>query len=258
MLKSSTGRVYALLAACKPNDAKVKKRLLLSEIFESNEFKALQVCQGAQFIMDKYYSPDILSGLTYRELEQVKTIVPFLEDCINKTYSVISYGDTNVLKGITGIDFYNVESVKSLYERVKNQPQKGVNITNISEIEMWEYFDERTIKSLDGRLRGFTEEDYEMMELRIPNLLNNVKYCISCVEITARRDAFRDRFRGVETQRIRRQIVENKAFAVKSMVSLVLTIGMASKMYSTVDMVSNRITCMIIYFFVLILYWLFG
>ena len=72
MLRSPTGRLYALFSACKPNDEKVRKRLILSEIYEMDEYKSLQVNQGAQFVMDKYYSPDIIEKLDVNCKHQMK------------------------------------------------------------------------------------------------------------------------------------------------------------------------------------------
>ena len=57
MLKTATGKLYTLLAACKPDDARVHKRLLITEILERPEYRALQVYQGAASVMDDYYSP---------------------------------------------------------------------------------------------------------------------------------------------------------------------------------------------------------
>lgn len=257
MIKSSTGRLYALLSACKPNDQNVKKHLLLSEILESKEYKALQVNPGAQYVMDKYYGPDTLSNLPTNKLEQVKTIIPALEDCINKLYAVILYGDTSVIDDLYP-DFYNANSFGELYRRVLEQPQEGINITNISEIEIWDYFDDSTVKTLNGRLRNFPEKDYDLLEVRIPGILAGEKYCITSTEINARRNHYHNRFRGLETQRIRLQIVENKAFALKSVVSFVLTFGMLVSMVESVELISNRMIGMFIYFVALILYWIVG
>ena len=38
MLKTATGKLYTLLTACKPDDAKIKKRLLITEILEMSGF----------------------------------------------------------------------------------------------------------------------------------------------------------------------------------------------------------------------------
>lgn len=258
MLKSPTGRLYALFSACKPNDEKVRKRLLLSEIYEMKEYRSLQVNQGAQYVMDKYYSPDILEKLSTMVLKEIKSIIPIIEDCIDKLYSIILYGDIDTLREFEVIDFYSSNSVGGLYDIVANQPQIGFNISNITEIELWDFFDQDTVKSLDGVIDQITETDYENLETIIPEILKDKRYCICCKEINKRRNDYRNRFRKVETQKIRYQISENKAFAVKSFVTLVFTIGMADKMSSTVELGSYRIYAMIIYFFAVIAYWILG
>lgn len=258
MLRSPTGRLYALFSACKPNDEKVRKRLILSEIYEMDEYKSLQVNQGAQFVMDKYYSPDIIEKLDVNNLKEIKSLIPIIEDCINKLYSVILYGDTDTIKEFGEIDFYDANSVGRLYESIANQPQIGLNITNISAIELWDYFREDTVKSLEGQIDTIPESNYEILETIIPELLSGKRYCICCKEINKRRGEYRNRFRILETLKIRYQIAENKAFAVKAFFSLVLTIGVVDKISSNVELFTNRFFAILIYLIAMIAYWIMG
>lgn len=260
MLKTSTGKLYTLLSACKPDSAKVKKRLLITEIIEMQEYKALQVYQGAAATMDDYYSPDKLQEATYEQLQQVKEIVVFLEDCIRKLYETICYGDVRQLNRLKKINFFDAQSMRELYQLVLKQKKTGINITNISEYDVWTIFSSEAILSLDSKLDLFDSTDIEALEIQISEKLKEEIYCISASEIAEKRNAYRDIYRKEGTVRIRLQIVENKIFMKKlfwSFISICLVMSQFSGS-AVLFSVSGRVVALIIYILALIAYWILG
>ena len=260
MLKTSTGKLYTLLSACKPDNEKIQKRLAITEIMEMPEYRALQVYQGSASVMDDYYSPEKLQELSFDKIQEVKRIVSFLEDCIRRLYGVICYGDIRILDLRTQIDFYNADSLYYIYESIYNIPQTGINITNITEYDVWSVFSSDTVMNTDNLLNKYNSNDMETLEIRIINDLKNKKYCISAAEIAEKRKAYRDIFRKQETVRLRLQIVENKIFIKKLFWSL-LSVAFVSIQFKDIGITFGsfgKILTLSIYFLALILYWFLG
>ncbi len=279
MLKSSTGKLYTLLSACKSNDAKVKKRLLVIEIMEMSEYKALQVYQGAEKVMMQYYAPEKLQEISFGQLQEVRKIIPFLEDCISKLYAVICFGDVRALHGKFTPDFYKYTSIKEIYDFVLKQKETGVNITNLTEDNVWSVFDKETILSLDEKLNVFDSKDIEMLEIQISERLKEDTYCISAAEINEKRHSYRDIYRKKETIRIKMQIVENKIFVKKIIITLVSCVivtafalgininglglpaalgGFIITVFSGIEVAARRIATLTIYTLLLFAYWIKG
>ena len=260
MLKTSTGKLYTLLTACKPDNVKVKKRLLITEILEMPEYKALQVYQGAGSVMDDYYSTDKLQEATYEQVLEVKQIIPFLEECIRKLYELICYGDVRMLYKIKKINFYDSTSMKKLYTFVVSRKNTGINITNVPEYDVWSIFSKDAILSLDSKLDLFDANDIDTLEVQVSEKLKDDVYCISAKEIAEKRKSYRDIYRKEATLRLRLQIVENKTFVKKliwSFISIVMVMSQFSEsvvLFTTI----GRILALVIYFIALIAYWILG
>ena len=260
MLKTSTGKLYTLLSACKPDNAKVKKRLLITEILEMPEYKALQVYQGAQSAMDDHYSPEKLQDATYDQLQEVKKIVPFLEDCIRKLYETICYGDVRQLYRLKKISFYDSDSMKKLYELVSKLKKTGINITNIPEHDVWSIFSPEAILSLDSKLDLFDSSDIDSLEIQVSERLKDEVYCISASEIAEKRKSYRDIYRKEETVRLRLQIVENKVFmkkAIWSFLSICLVMSQFSGSAGLISAAGKTVT-LVLYVLALGAYWILG
>lgn len=260
MLKTSTGKLYTLLSACKPDNAKVRKRLLITEILEMPEYKALQVYQGAAAVMDDYYSPVKLQDASIEQIQQVKAIVPFLEDCIRKLYEMICYGDVRLLKAVRKIDFYDSNIMSALYNVVSKTSNSGVNITNIAEFDMWSIFSEDAIISLDDQLELFNQDDIDTLEVQVTERLHDRVYCISSQEIAEKRKAYRDIYRKEETVRMRLQIVENKTFVKKFIWSFISICFVLSNFSGSIVYFSpvGRFFALLIYIIALSAYWIMG
>lgn len=257
MLNTSTGKLYTLLSACKPNNEKIKKRLLILEITETEEYKALQVYQGAQSIMDDYYSPARLQERSYDELLEIKQIIPFLEGCIRKLYEVVCYGDVRKLPKLEEKDYYQASKMKEFHNTVTSIPKEGINITNIPEYDMWKVFSPDIILSIDQRLDEFASYDIDSLEMAIPDILEADTYCISASEIADQRKAYKDIYRREETLRLRFQIVENKVFMKKlilSILSLPMVVGISIPILSPIE----RIIQLLIYMVGLSVFWILG
>lgn len=260
MLKTSAGKLYTLLSACKPDNARVRRRLIITEIIEMPEYKALQVYSGAASAMDDHYSADKLQQATYEQLREIKKIIPFLEDCIRKLYELICYGDIRVLFSLKEIDFYNSESMQSLYQLVLGQPKNGINITNIAEFDVWSIFDKKTITKLDNVLSMFDMSDVESLEIQIVDILSYYTYCISAADIAEKRNKYRDIYRQKETIRVRLQIVENKIFVKKlifSFVSIMIVMIQFLGSRAGINSVLSIVLC-ILYMIGLAAYWIVG
>lgn len=260
MLKTSTGKIYTLLSACKPESERVKKRLLITKIMEMPEYRALQVYSGAISAMDDHYGPNRLQSASYKDLMQIEQIIPFLEDCIRKLYEVICYGDVRKIFSVGSIKFYDAESMKNLYRVVQSEERRGINITNIPEYDVWSLFAPDTIIQLDKCWNSMEDCDINCLETEIPNKLANKVYCISSVELTERRREYLGVYRKEETVRLRLQIVENKIFVKKIVVSL-LTMAFMMDRFSNSSGVLNpavRGLFLTLYIVTLITYWIMG
>ena len=260
MLKTSTGKLYTLLTACKPDDARVKKRLLITEILEMPEYKALQVYQGATSAMDDHYSAAKLQEATYDQVLEVKKIIPFLEECIRKLYEIICYGDVRILYKLKKISFYDSESMKRLYKLVTSTKNTGINITNVPEYDVWSIFSGDAILSLDSKLDMFDSEDIDTLEVQVTEKLKGNVYCISAKEIAEKRKSYRDIYRKEETVRMRLQIVENKTFVKKSIWSFISIVMVMSQFSGSAVLFTagGRIAALVIYLIALIAYWILG
>lgn len=260
MLKTSTGKLYTLLSACKPDNEKIQKRLVITEIMEMPEYRALQVYQGAASVMDDYYSPEKLQGLSFDRIQEVKKIIPFLEDCIRKLYEAICYGDIRGLNFNSPIDFYNADSLYSVYQAIYSIPKTGINITNIPEYDVWAVFSPDTVMDINNLLNKYTSSDMESLEIRLVNDLQDRKYCISAAEIAEKRKGYRDIFRTEETLRLRLQIVENKIFIKKLFWSLLSILCVATQ-FEDIGIIFGpfgRIITLAVYILALIVYWILG
>ena len=260
MLKTSTGRVYTLLSACKPENAKLKKRLMITEILELPEYKALQVYQGAASTMDDHYSPEMLQEASIEELSQIKQIIPFLEDCIRNLYDVICYGDIRRLFSLDGIDFYDAESMQRVYVLVKKLNKNGINITNIPEYDVWRVFQEDTIKSIKDKMDLFKDCDIDSLEVEIAEKLKDSLYCISAAEIAEKRRGYYEVYRKEETIGIRLQIVENKIFVKKLIVSFISLIIITKPLHNSTVALHPVVRgfFILLYIIILIAYWIIG
>lgn len=260
MLKTSTGKLYTLFTACKPENAKVKKRLLITEILEMPEYKALQVYQGAASAMDDHYSPTKLQEATYEQVMEVKKIIPFLEECIRKLYELICYGDVRVLYKLKKISFYDSESMKNLHSLVTSMKNTGINITNVAEYDVWSIFTKDAILSLDSKLDLFDADDIDTLEAQVTEKLKDNVYCISAKEIAEKRKSYRDIYKKEETVRMRLQIVENKTFVKKLIWSLISIVIVMSQFSGSAVLFTagGRISALVIYFVGLIAYWILG
>ena len=260
MLDSSVGKLYALLTACKPDNAKIQKRLLIIEIMEMSQYKSLYAYKGAFSVMRDWYSENKLQEASYEQLKEVKQIIPFIEDCIRKLNDVVNYADVRVLRTLRKPDFYNAASMKNLYELVTNLPNSGVNITNLTEDNIWDIFSEDTIYSLDNYKNLKTVNNLDKLEIRITEKFKNETYCISANEISEIRNTYRSLCKKRETLRLRIQIVENKALILKSIVSLasiiVVMLCLRGSMYYFPPI--GRVFAVLIYLLGLAVYWIMG
>lgn len=260
MLKSSTGKLYTLLMACKPENEKIRKRLLITEILEMPEYKALQVYPGATSTMDDHYSPARLQEATSEQLYEIKQIIPFLEQCIRALYNLVCYGDVRILRKIKKISFYKAESMRNLYDLVVEAQNVGINITNIPEYDVWSFFSPDTIRSLDDYIDIFEGDDVEVFETQIVDKLKDTIYCISAQEISERRSKYRNLFRQRETIRLRLQIVENKIFVKKSICS-VFSMAFVVSLFSGSEVLFStfgRGFALVVYLIGLLAYWILG
>lgn len=260
MLKTSTGKLYTLLFACKPDNELVKKRFYISEIIEMPEYKALQVYRGADSVMNDYYSSEKLQNASIEQIEQVKKIIPILEKCIRNLYELIRFGDTRAIERFTYIDFYNFDVINDLYQVVSNVRKLDFNITNISEYEVWSFFDDNTITSLNNRSHIFNEYEMETLEAVIPVKLKDSLYCICAKEINERRNAYRSIYRKEETARVRVQIVENKIFVKKLILSLcsILLFVVPYAKNSMYFSGASKAFFVLLYLLIFIAYWILG
>lgn len=257
MINTSIGKLYTLLTTCEPNNEKIKKRLLILEITETEEYKALQVYQGAQSIMDDYYSPARLQERSYDELLEIQQIIPFLEDCIRKLYEVVCYGDVRKLSKLDEKDFYQTSKMKEFYNTVTSISKAGINITNIPEYDVWKVFSPDIILSIDQRLDEFASCDIDSLEAAVPDILRADIYCISASELADQRKVYKDIDRREETLRLRYQIVENKVFMKKvilSILSLPMIVGISIPLLSPIE----RIIQLLIYMVGLSVFWILG
>lgn len=264
MIKMLMVKLFTLLSGCKPDEAKIRKRVLITEILEMPEYKALQMYQGAASIMNDYYSPQKLQESTYKQLQEVKKLLPFMEECIRMLYETICYGDVWQLKCLKKIDFYNAKSMDRLYQLVLRQEQTGINITNISECDVWKIFSPKAILSVESRMDWIDLEDTRVLEILVAEKLRGEIYCISEAEIVEKGEVYRRAYSDIckkeETINKKLQIVEKKVFVKKLLWSFISVCMIMSQFSGSVVLFSNigRVIALIIYIFVLVVYWIWG
>ena len=260
MLKTATGKLYTLLTACKPDDAKIKKRLLITEILEMPEYRALQKYEGADSVMKEYYSPGKLKEATYEQILEVRKIIPFLEECIRNLYRVICNGEVEMLYKLQKISFYHSDSIRYLYELVILMKDIGINFTNIPECDVWSIFSEDIVLSLDDKPELFDFEDIETLELQVIEKLNDTVYCIHAEEIAERKASYRENVRKEETEKIKLQIVENKIFVKKLIWSFISIAAVTYQFSERAVLLTDKggIAAFVSYLIVLIAYWILG
>lgn len=260
MLKTATGKLYTLLTACKPEDTRIKKRLLITEILEMPEYRMLQKYQGAASVMEEYYSPARLEEATYEQVLEIQKIVPFLEECIRKLYGMLCHGEVGQLRKLPKIDFYNADSLRSLQELVTDSKNIGTNFTNIPECDVWSVFSEDVVLSLEDKAELFDFEDLETLEVQMIEKLKDMVYCIPAREMAERRRRYREQEREKETARIRFQIVENKIFVKKLIWSLLSIVAVMYQFSKSILFVTaeDGMAAVVIYLIALTAYWILG
>ena len=260
MFKTATGRLYTFLAACKPENTKIKKRLLITEIIEMPEYKSLEADQNARSTIDDYYSIEILQDRSFSELQEIKKIIPFMEDCIRKLYETICYGDARKLPKIESASFYDSKAMKTLYEFVSTVPKEGINITNIPNYEVWTVFSTDAVLSVDQVTDLFDATNMNDLELIIPEKLSGYSFCISSAEIQEKRKTYRSIFQKEETLRIRIQIVDNKIYMKKILLSILSIIFVLPQFCGSQELlgVNESIISLLIYMAAVGAFWILG
>lgn len=260
MLKSTTGKLYLLFSACMPDNVLVKKRLQIAEICEMPEYKALKVYKGATELLNRYYSSEKMQLATCEQLEDVKRIIPILEDCIRKLYDLVCYGDVRKLRKIKDINYYSFKSIDEIYRLVSMESNIGINITNILEEDVLAIFDNSTVLSIDDKLDRFDSTEVDTLESAIMDHLSGTKFCISAAEIYSIRKEYRDIYRQEETIRLRMEIVENKIFVKKILLSLLATFMVCGQYFASEAGLTNQtnVIVFIAYILFLTIYWILG
>ena len=221
MEKSAVSKLYILLSACKPNDERITKGTLISQIQEMDQYKALRVNRAAGKLYREVYDKDSLIKLSAQQLIDVQKIMLFLNDLVSDLQDVIRFGDITKLDRNIELDFYNYSSVNAFIEKLKSIPREGVNITNIPDDNPWKIFESETVVSLSDVADRMDINDIDNLEMSITNELRDKNYCICSSEITAQRHEYRDLFRKVKTAEVRLEIVKNKILFKKVLLGII-------------------------------------
>ena len=221
MERSAVSKLYILLSACKPNDERIAKGTLISQIQEMDQYKALRVNQAARRLSREIYNKESLKNLSIQQLMDVQKIMLFINELVSDLQDVIQFGDISKIDKSIEIDYYNYLSVNGFIEMLKSIPREGINITNIPADDPWKIFEDDTVVSINEGMNLMDIEDIDSLEMAITNKLEGKVYCISSTEIAAQRHIYRDMFRKVQTAEIKLEIVRNKILFKKVLLGII-------------------------------------
>lgn len=180
MFKSSVGKLYSLILACKPEDSRISKRILIAEIISDDSYTRLVNNVLCIPMVSRYYNPYVLESCSIEQLSNIKQIISFFPDLAERIFKIIKNGDARILGNMIHIDFYSHEDLKNLYDYLGEQSLESENITNIKDDNIWVIFNDETILNCSSIIDVKDVSDKPLVDL-----LNNsgCSYCITQAEL---------------------------------------------------------------------------
>lgn len=144
-MKSSTEKLFFLLAVLKPEDEYIRKIKKIEEISSMPEYEELVTFKDFSDIFALTYTKEKLLSKRYEELNETKKCIKVLPHIIKAIRKSIKCGNGYKM---SKSDFPRWDSIKSLtefYEKLHCSEMK-INRTNIDEEHTMEIFSDSTIK----------------------------------------------------------------------------------------------------------------
>lgn len=138
-IKSDTGKLYSLLAPCIPDDGRIKRRLILEDFYNSNEYRELAECDAFSQYFGEYFSFEAIDALDYESIAERKRVAGIIPIMITRLCGAIRYGNGWAMTKLDIPDFTSYDSVKKVLDSL-NFAKVYLNDTNISEKDFMEIF----------------------------------------------------------------------------------------------------------------------
>lgn len=198
-MKTSVGRLYMLFNACLPENEKVKKRLNISKIAESNEYNELKNYTPFKSEFEKSFSLDQLSKYDCKKIEEIIKAIPKIIPLIENIVNSINYGDVSSLSEEDIPDFTSQKSIDELAGKLKVD-QANPNITNITKDNFMAVFSNKTIKDPTDALKSISAYDIKKPVEAVKKNLSKNTYCIKAKDVAAIQDEYAARVAEVNNK----------------------------------------------------------
>ncbi len=217
-LKSSTGAIYMLFNACLPDDKKVKKRLFLEEIIESNEYKKLSKDKRAVSLMKTVYSFSSLQKQDEKTLGCIKEALPYAEKAIDAICLIKRHGDAETIDMNDVPDF---TSKQSLQRVISNSNRLSVveTLTNIKDTDLFGIYKADTIRNLDDLYKTITIKELEQLEDKIDKTFKGQRYWVNPQKIRALQKKYNEQKEMLEEERKKLVNEKTKRYGTKAIVT---------------------------------------
>lgn len=196
-MKTPVGRLYMLFDACLPQNEKVKKRLNICKITESEEYTELKAYLPFFSQFEKYFSEDKLSEYSVEKLDEIARVIPKVIPSIENIADSIAYGNAVELTEKDIPDFSSEKSIDTLSDKLITN-QVDSNITNITRDNFMNIFSDKTIKNPTEVLKTISVNNINNPVEAIRRNLAQTTYCIRERDITAICDEYKEQVSAVK------------------------------------------------------------
>lgn len=196
-MKTSMGRLYMLFSACLPQNEKVKKRVIICQIIESNEYNELKSYTPFTSLFQKLFSKEKLSEYSIEKLNELIIAMPKIIPLIENIFNAINYGNAIELTSKDIPDFTSVKSMDCLASKLRID-QANPNVTNIKKENFLVIFSEKTIKNPTEVLKSVSASDIQNPIEAVKKRLEKNAYCIKTKDITAIQERYAEQVSAVK------------------------------------------------------------
>jgi len=192
IMKTSVGRLYMLFDACLSKNEKVKKRLNICKITESNEYNELKSYSPFAIQFKELFSQDKLAEYDAAKLDEIVKAVPKIIPLIEQINNAITYGNAIELTEKDIPDFTSTKSIDVLMGKLKID-KATPNVTNITKENFMAIFSAKTIKDPTDALKSISANDVKNPVEAVKRNLASSIYCIKQSDITSIQDTYAEK-----------------------------------------------------------------
>ena len=226
MGKSKTYEMLLLMSLCLPEDAELKRYLLIAHITGSSEYVEFRSRTTFKSLFNDKFSLDVISACDGETLGRINQAIKLIPSVLSELVHSIKNGAGPYLTPADVPDFYNADQLSQLLNKLESN-SSGANFSNIEPAEYMLLFDDKTLNSAETALMKLPYGDKRSLPELISKSFPGAKYCINKNEISSIMDALeKEAEENLEIMKSEKSIKLNRLF-----IKGALTLLMASVPY---------------------------